>query len=131
MDEKEYRIVIPYGKLFTHNRSYFLLKPSPIPGDSWEKDNAYRWYVVPDKDIGFEFDKDGNQINHYSFGRHIVSTSFTVEYSSSMPAIKIWRLEQIDVEDLIAPSNSEYEPTPAETGWLHNQLHLQGVLENE
>ena len=120
MNEKKFKLVQPCGKLFTHGREYWLVRPEPIPGDSWERDNAYRWIVVPIQAIDWEYVKTPL----YSFARHIVTNSFTVEYAPDIPEIKVWQLEDIDLEDLELPSSNDDEPTPADTGWLHGQLHL-------
>ena len=81
--EKETVKTKPFGILYTHQRKYWLLSPHPVPGDSWEGDNAYRFLVVP-------FDPVITRNNRYirAPARHIVTTSFTAEYVSNLPVIE-------------------------------------------
>jgi len=127
MDEKKFKLMQPCGKLFTHGREYWLLKPEPIPGDSWERDNTYRWIVVPNKVISHKQISEEDFMNEYPFARHIVTNSFTVEYSPNIPTIWVWQLKDIDLKDLELPTPNDGEPSPADTGYLHTQLNLQGM----
>jgi hypothetical protein len=92
--------VIPAGMLYSQGRVYFLLKPYPIVGDSWEKDNAYRWLVVPRKSLGLKGtpQPNGNIGELYPHARHIVTTAFVVDYTE-LPEIEIKVLDEYDVID--------------------------------
>jgi hypothetical protein len=92
--------------LYSQGREYFVLRPEPIPGDSWEGDNAYRWLVVPNKEIGRKKMKEGESVyayeywvSVYSFARHIVTTAFVVDYAAGMPEIYIETLDEVDVSE--------------------------------
>jgi hypothetical protein len=103
----ETRKVQPCGMLYSQTREYFLLKPEPIPGDSWEKDNAYRFVVAPRKEVKFK-SKELGYVSVYPFARHIVSTAFVVEYAANMPEIDVQVLEEID------STKQEWENYPEE-----------------
>lgn len=75
--------VLPCGILDTTNQKrYWLLKPYPIVGDSWEGDNCYRWLVTP---------IDPNSFNPmiYPSVRHVVSNSFSIEYMTNLVPILV------------------------------------------
>lgn len=127
----ETRKVQPCGMLYSQTREYFLLKPEPIPGDSWEKDNAYRFIVIPRKEISV----DSEYKPIYAFARHIVTTAFVVDYAANMPEIEIQVLAEIDI------TKQEWNDTPewsvelnaqpsllTENGWDHLLEHAQEEL---
>ncbi len=124
MTEKKFREVQPCGMLYTFGREYFLLSPQPLPKDSWQGDNAYRWVVVPNK-MNLESES-------YPFARHIVSTAFTVEYSPDMPTIRIWQLEEIDVTDMEWPTDAkENEYVPADVAQAVHEWIWKDVNSND
>jgi hypothetical protein len=91
--------------LYSQGREYFVLRPEPIPGDSWEGDNAYRWLVVPNKEIGRKKMKESEGIHTYeywvsvySFARHIVTTAFVVDYASGMPEIYVETPDEVGAD---------------------------------
>ena len=92
------RKVKPYGMLYSHGREYFLLKPFPLESDSWEWEGehrqAFRFVVVPRKALKAVWAFGPNV---YSHARHIVTTSFNLEYAD-MPEITIVRPE-LDLSD--------------------------------
>lgn len=100
---KKYRTVQPCGMLFSQGRKYFLLNPEPLPGDSWEGDNAYRFVVVPVAVVSYS----SNMKEHFSFARHIVTTAFVVDYSPNIPEIQIEDLGELDVSRLEEPEEVE------------------------
>jgi hypothetical protein len=62
--------------------------------------------AVPDQPIG----EDANGITVYSFVRHIVTTSFVVDYSPMMRSIKCWFLNDDDLENIEwLPDMYDYE----------------------
>jgi hypothetical protein len=85
------KTVVPCGMLYSNERRYFLLKPYPIPGDSWEGDNVYRFLVTPATALG---------MNCFSFARHVVTNNFTAEYAPDMPKINIQVHEDLDVDNI-------------------------------
>jgi hypothetical protein len=86
----------PYGILRTQGMNYFLLKPDPVPGDSWEGDNTYRFVGVPIHEIAWEENgKSGYSI--YDYARHIVTNAFTIEYQSDLDPIHFKVLPGIDL----------------------------------
>ena len=96
------KIVKPYAMLYSQGREYFLLFPEPLEQDSWEQSGTYRFVVVPRKVITTRLVGDWFQKrreNIYSHARHIVTTSFTIEFAN-MPEIVI---------KLAEPDLSEYE----------------------
>ena len=98
-NDKTYRKVIPCGMLYTHSREYFLLSPYPIEAD-WEALYERRFVVVPRKQV-WQLE-DGTTI--YSFARHIVTDSFTIDYAANMPTIIIEKLnDRIDLAETELP----------------------------
>jgi len=90
----EYKTVKPYAMLYSQGREYFLLFPEPLEQDSWEQFGTYRFVVVPRRPT-----VDANHGTAYPHARHIVTTSFTIEFAD-MPEITI---------KLAEPDLSEYE----------------------
>ncbi len=100
------RKVKPYGMLYSHGREYFLLQPFPLESDSWEWEGehrqAFRFVVVPRKIIEKKrlhipetntfYNPSDPARNIYPHARHIVTTSFNLEYAD-MPEITIASLE--------------------------------------
>lgn len=81
---KKIKTVKPYGMLYSQGREYFLIKPHPIPKDSWQGDNAYMFLVVPRKKIWID------TVDFiYPTARHIVTNAFVAEYVANMPEITI------------------------------------------
>lgn len=120
---KQYRKVQPCGMLYSQGREYFLLKPEPLPGDSWERDNAYRFVVVPRVIVAVT----SNLENRFSFARHIVTTAFVVDYSPNMPEIMIEDLGELDVSRLEEPEEVE----PPEFFFLRDEEdYLEHLLDN-
>ena len=103
MDEK-LKTVKPYGHLYTMYQDYFLLAPHPIVGDSWQTGNAYRFLVTPVDPIAIE--QKGREVySVYGYARHIVSTSFTLEYMHDIPDIHIQTLDN----SILLPDEEEQE----------------------
>jgi len=98
----ETKTVVPVGMLYSQGREYFLLHPKPIPGDSWEGDNAYRWVVVPRNRLR----TDG--ISYYPHARHIVTNAFVADYTQ-LPSIQIRVLEEDDLSKILNPLSPEDE----------------------
>ncbi len=127
MTEKKFREVQPCGMLYTFGREYFLLSPQPLPKDSWQGDNAYRWVVVLNDPI--DSDADGF---YYSFARHVVSTAFTVDYKPDMKTIKLWQLEEIDVTYMEWPVEAkENEYIPADVAQAVHEWIWKDVNSND
>jgi hypothetical protein len=90
------KILKPYGILHTLGEAYFLLKPDPVPGDSWEGDNCYRFVGVPCLELAWEQKgEDGYLV--FDYARHIVTTSFTIEYLVSLAPIHFRDLGEVDL----------------------------------
>lgn len=90
------RTVKPYGRIYTMGQEYFLLIPHSIVGDNWERDNCYRFLVVPTKPIAIE--QNGYKTSVvYGYARHIVTNCFTIEYKYDIEDIAIPILDEIDV----------------------------------
>ncbi|MHA2329755.1 MAG: hypothetical protein ACXACR_14665 [Candidatus Hodarchaeales archaeon] len=82
------KTVKPYAMLYSQGREYFLLFPEPLEQDSWEQSGTYRFVVVPRTAVS---SVDAHGILHpYPHARHIVTTSFTIEFAD-MPEIKLIR----------------------------------------
>jgi len=82
-NDKKYRQVVPCGMLYSHcNRQYFLLNPYPLDED-WEVFER-RFVVVPRSQVD---QLEDAQV--YPFARHIVTSSYTIEYAGDMPPIII------------------------------------------
>ena len=115
------RTVKPYGMLYSHSREYFLLQPFPLESDSWEWEGehrqAFRFVVVPRIVIGkknlyvpeanaFYHHKDPGR-NIYPHARHIVTTSYNVEYAD-MPKILVKVIElELSGQELDFKTNLE------------------------
>ncbi len=96
MDEKT-KIVTSYGHLYTMYKNYYLLKPEPIVGDSWEGDNCYRFLVVPSDPIAIE--KNGSNVYHvFGFPRHVVTNCFTIEFANIIE-IHVQANDEVIIED--------------------------------
>jgi hypothetical protein len=114
------RTVKPYGMLYSEGREYFLLQPFPLESDSWEWEGehrkAFRFVVVPRKIIKKLLRKlETNQFyrpndsarNIYPHARHIVTTSFNVEYAD-MPEILVKVIElELSEQELGFKTNLE------------------------
>ena len=102
------RKVKPYGMLYSQGREYFLLKPFPLESDSWEWEGehrqAFRFVVVPRKILQERWIKE----NIYPHARHIVTTSFNLEYAD-MPEILVKELwvEDVSKEEMNFETNKE------------------------
>lgn len=101
MDEK-FKVVMPYGRLYTNNQNYLLIKPFPITGDSWEGDNCYRFLVVPSDPIAIE--QKGKEVYHiYDYPRHVVTNCFALEYADEVEihyiANEEVKLEEKEIEE--------------------------------
>ena len=92
MDEK-LEIIKPYGYLYANGETYFLMRPEPVEGDSWERDNTYRFLVVPDMVEAYE-QKGENSYPIYGYRRHIVTNCFTIEFRDDLPDIYIPALKE-------------------------------------
>ena len=81
------RVIKPYAMLHTQGRRYFVLSPHPLErAESWERDNAYRFAVVPTNVIAHDQE---TQEEIFSYSRHVVTTAFVLEYSPDLPVIRI------------------------------------------
>lgn len=96
--EKKFKEVQPCGMLYSHGREYFLLRPSPEKSmQSWE---TWRWLVVPNKMVGvLPYDVSNS---YYSYKRHIVTNSFTVEFMAGLPKITILVADEYDLSEMEA-----------------------------
>ena len=100
------RTVKPYGMLYSHGREYFLLQPFPLESDSWEWEGehrqAFRFVVVPRKPT-----THAKCEPVYPHARHIVTTSFNLEYAD-MPEILVKVIElDLFVSELNFETNKE------------------------
>lgn len=95
MDDK-LKAVVPYGILYTVVETYYLLSPEPILGDSWERDNTYRFVCVPIQPEAVEQKGYKTAIVH-GYARHVVTNAFAIEYKIGLPAINIQVLDEIDL----------------------------------
>jgi hypothetical protein len=94
--KEELKNELPCGVLRTQGMVYWLLCPFPVPKDSWEGDNCYRFLVVP---------KGGSKPGDtYPPARHLVTNSFAVEYMSNLPSIRRKVLVQYDIDTLEQPN---------------------------
>lgn len=91
---KKYRKVIPAGFLRTGGKEYLLLAPYPIVGDSWEDDNTYRFLATPN-----DFILQDDAIV-YPPARHIVTNSFSIEYSLFETPIYVETFDEYDVGNI-------------------------------
>lgn len=88
-----YKEVQPCGWLHVAGRKYFLLKPYPIPGDSWERDSMTRFLCVPyipyEEKVDTQFVSESPDTYKYVYphARHVVASGFAVEYQADMPTI--------------------------------------------
>jgi hypothetical protein len=89
MIEKKYRKVQPRGKLYTQGQEYYLLKSISFIREEWERGDTYRFLVVPHCPIAVE-----GGCRYYSFARHIVTTSFTIDYMPTIAPILIWDIDE-------------------------------------
>ena len=94
--DQELRTVKPYGILYTTMETYYLLSPHPVPGDSWERDNCYRFVVTPIKPEAVEQKGYKTAIVH-GYARHIVTNSFTIEYRYNILEINLPILNELDL----------------------------------
>lgn len=103
MDEK-LRVIQPCGILSSGLEVYFLIRPEPVPGDSWEGDNCYRFVAVPMIEIAIE-QKGNETYKVYDYARHVVTNAFSIEYKSDMeyiyvrPSDKIVQIKQETIEE--------------------------------
>jgi hypothetical protein len=114
MDEK-LKVVKPYGILYTVMETYYLLSPEPIPGESWESDDTYRFVCVPIQAEAIE--QKGNERYHvYGYARHVITNAFAIEYKADLPVIRIRVLDEIDLTQTEIPikedKNDEQENYP-------------------
>jgi len=108
-DEMKFKTVRPYGMLYSQGREYFLLSPHPIAkAESWERDNAYRWAVVPKHNPQLNLDAHDVYFPH---ARHIVTTAFVVEYSPDMPEVTYVDLGEYDLAEQEWNVKADYEFT--------------------
>jgi len=95
---KNYKEVMPCGWLHSQGKKFFLLKPYPIVGDSWERDNMARFWVVPHieympgKAVRIENPNEMPSFGEhykmvYPHARHVVVSGFCLEYQADMPTI--------------------------------------------
>lgn len=90
------RKVKPCGMLHSNFSEWFLLHPYPVVKDSWQDDSTHRFLGVPS--VPENWNDDVNP-PIYSYARHIVTNSFTIEYMADMQEIEIKVLEDIDVTE--------------------------------
>jgi len=87
---KTFKRVMPYGKLSTEGKDYYLLSPFPVKSD-WENPYLLRFVVVPMDTI----DMQGNE-RLFSYARHLVVgvNNFVLEYIfvDVGKGIYIWQL---------------------------------------
>ena len=95
---KNYKEILPCGWLHSQGKKFFLLKPYPTVGDSWETDSMARFLVVPY--VEFE---DRDYKNHaianenkfvYPHARHVVVSGFCLEYQADMPTILYEKIKE-------------------------------------
>ncbi len=120
--KEELKTELPCGVLRTQGQTYWLLCPCPVPGDSWEGDNCYRFLVVPKGGSGGR--------NIYPPARHLVTNSFAVEYMSNIPAIKRRVLVQYDIDVLEHPQMGQQLNFRKE-GQPNPKLYLEQMPEME
>ena len=104
------RTVKPYGMLYSEGREYFLLQPFPLESDSWEWEGehrkAFRFVVVPRIQRSRDYDSD-ERMFIYPHARHIVTTSFNIEYAD-MPEILVKVIElELSEQELDFKTNLE------------------------
>lgn len=101
IDGKQYREVLPCGKLWIvgAQEAYILLSPHPIDED-WDW-NERRFVVVPDA----RFTAKGVDFFLYDYARHVVvGAPFVIEYQANWNPIHVLDLGDIDL------SNFEWKP---------------------
>lgn len=104
MNNHEYQIVQPVGKLYIQKLKYFLLVAKPLPPETaWEKEkNAVRFKVVPVIWDQFNVDTvllndDATSVLLHDVPHHIVTTAeFVIEFCENLPEIYC-RLSEYDV----------------------------------
>ena len=106
------RTVKPFGMLYSQGREYFLLQPFPLESDSWEWEGnervAFRFVVVP-RQVKYTYNSPlGHGEKYYPHARHIVTTSFNLEYAD-MPEILVKELwvEDVSKEEMNFETNKE------------------------
>lgn len=118
----ELKTELPCGVLRTQGMVYWLLCPHPVPGDSWEGDNCYRFLVVP---RGTRHEEE-----IHPPARHLVTNSFAVEYMSNIPAIQRRVLVQYDIDVLEHPQMGQQINFKTE-GRPNPNLYLEQMPEME
>jgi hypothetical protein len=96
----EVRQVMPVALLRSQGWAYWMLSALPVDPD-WEGQRAFRFTVVPlanpeDKvhlQKGIIRIEPGQEQTVYSHARHLVTTDFSVEYTSNVGPIWVEKLE--------------------------------------
>lgn len=107
MDDK-LKAVKPYGILYTIIETYYLLSPTPLPGDSWERDNTYRFVCVPIQPEAVEQKGYKTAIVH-GYARHVITNAFAIEYQADLPVINIQVLDELDLSETEIQENKDEE----------------------
>lgn len=96
--EKRYKEVLPCGMLYSNGREYFLLRPSPENQQfSWEKWNTFRWKVVPSNPIDEKKISVDESVWVYSYPRHVITTTFSLEFLANMSKIWVWDIGELEM----------------------------------
>jgi hypothetical protein len=95
MFEEELKEELPCGVLHTFDKKFWLLHPDPLPNDEWEGCNAQRFLATPYEPVALR-----GKMKVYAHARHVVTSAYTVEYSSHLPKIYRRKLLEFDVDVL-------------------------------
>ena len=93
--EEELKEELPCGILHTFGKKFWLLHPEPLPNDGWEGCNAQRFLATPFENVALR----GTE-KVFAHARHVVTSAYTIEYSSHLPKIYRHKLLEFDVEGL-------------------------------
>ena len=104
------------GRLFSHDKEYFVIHHLPVERDSWQNDNLDRWVVVPilpmhDNEFG----------SYFPHARHVVVSDYLLEYNGSNLEINVHVLDEYDLADIEAEPTNDEDIIPLED-WFNKVL---------
>lgn len=100
----------PCGILHIGIDMFYLMQPKPLPKLEWQDEGSYRFLVTPIIPIACEKKGRENYYDVYGYLRHVITTSFAIEYLYDAEEIKIQVLANHDLTEM-EMSYAKEEPT--------------------
>lgn len=112
----------PCGKLYSHDREYFLVRPEPIYAEFWLTEIQQAWSVVYAGTESVNIDKASQEI-YYTPVRQIICSDALIELVPNMREIQVQMLDEPNEDEVNAAlETAEHDPSEPDAEDLSSVL---------